>query len=126
MRRIPNILNALAESAGVKIRFPFLESSFLEYTLTIPARFKRRKYLGKKLAAKHIPRRYVYRPKIGKGIPYKTLFTQHPQWVELLNVIRKASYFGFDIDEMITDEENLLLLRLINFHIWKRCILDSG
>ncbi len=125
MRRIPHMLHALAESVGLRTALPFLEPSFLEYTLTIPAVLKRRKYLGKKLAARHIPRAYVYRPKISKRIPYGRLFTQEAPWVDLLNAIRRARYYGFDVDEMIADAEHLLLLRLINFHIWKRRVLAS-
>jgi asparagine synthetase B (glutamine-hydrolysing) len=126
MRRIPNMLHALAGSVGLRIVFPFLEPALLEYALTIPATLKRKKYLGKKLAERHLPRSYVYRPKIGKGIPYRMLFTQETQWVDLLSVIRKAGYYRFDIDDMIASQEYALLLRLINFDMWKRQVLDSA
>jgi asparagine synthetase B (glutamine-hydrolysing) len=126
MRRIPNMLHALAESVGSRLAFPFLEPGFLEYTLTIPAKLKRGKYLGKKLAERHISRRYVYRPKISKGIPYGKLFTQERQWVDVLNTIKEAAYYGFDVDELINSQEYPLLLRLINFHIWKLRVLDSA
>jgi Asparagine synthase/Glutamine amidotransferase domain len=125
MRRIPNMLSTLAESVGLRIVFPFLEPTFLEYSLTIPARLKHRKYLGRKLAERHIPRHFVYRPKIGKGIPFGALFTEEEAWIEILDVIRKAHYYDFDVDEMIADQEYSLLLRLINFHLWKRDVLDA-
>jgi asparagine synthetase B (glutamine-hydrolysing) len=125
MRRIPNMLHALAQSVGLRIAFPFLEPAFLEYTLTIPATLKRRKYLGKKLAERHLTRSYVHRPKISKGVPYRRLFTQEEQWVDRLNAIRRSGFYGFDIDDMIGSEDYLLLLRLINFDIWTRDVMNS-
>jgi asparagine synthetase B (glutamine-hydrolysing) len=125
MRRMPNMWHSLADSVDLKLTFPFLEPRFLEYTLTIPATLKRRKYLGKKLAERHIPRTYVHRPKISKRVPYGKLYTQQQEWVDLLNTIKKSNYYGFNVDEMINQKEYLLLLRLINFHLWKRDIIDS-
>jgi len=126
MRRIPHMLNALANSVGLTIVFPFLEPEFLEYAVTIPATLKRRKYLGKKLAERHIARRYVHRPKIDKGIPYRRLFTEEMACVEMLHAIRKARYYAFDVDEMLASQDYPLLLRLINFHIWKGQVLDPA
>jgi asparagine synthetase B (glutamine-hydrolysing) len=124
MRRIPNMLHALTEAVGLVVVFPFLDPTFLEYTLTIPATLKRRKYLGKKLAERYISHRYVHRPKIAKNIPFGTLFTEAEQWVELLNVIKKVGYYGFDVNDMIANREYALVLRLINFHLWNRNVLN--
>jgi hypothetical protein len=122
-RRIPDMLFVLAGSVGLRIAFPFLDPTFIEYVLTVPASLKRRKYLGKKLAEGHISRKYIYRPKIDKGIPYRKLFVEEEHFVELLQDIKRARYYQFDVDEMKANEEHALLLRLINFHIWKREVL---
>lgn len=126
MRRTPSVLHGLAGSVGLRVVSPFLEPEFLEYTLTIPAKLKRRKVLVKRLALRHLPREYVDRPKIGKGVPYAQLFAQDEQWIDRLNAIKRAQYYGFDVDEMLTDRQFLLLLRLVNFDIWKRHVLDAG
>ena len=124
-RRIPNMLSALAASLGLRMEFPFLDPAFLEYVLTIPAKLKRRKYLGKKLAERYINRKYVYRPKIDKGVPYGKLFAEDGHFGEILKAIKVAGYYRFDVDEMIVNQEYALLLRLINFHLWKRYVLES-
>jgi hypothetical protein len=87
---------------------------------------KRRKYIGKKLAERYVKRKFVYRPKIDKGVPYRRVFAEDEQLGELLKTIAKAGYYQFDLAEMIAGREYVLLLRLINFHIWKEHVLGGA
>ena len=50
-------------------------------------------------------RKYVYRPKIDKGIPYGKLFAEEGHYVETLKAIKRAGYYQFDVDEMIVNQE---------------------
>jgi asparagine synthetase B (glutamine-hydrolysing) len=123
MRRIPSVLHALAAAEGLAVAFPFLDPTFLEYTLSIPASLKQRKYLGKKLATRYVTPKYVRRAKLSKQVPYQSVFKE-AEWSQILNVIRNERYFGFDVDTMIARQDHALILRLVNFHLWTTCILD--
>ncbi|MEE8393284.1 MAG: asparagine synthase (glutamine-hydrolyzing) [Rhodospirillales bacterium] len=62
---------------SLEVRAPFLDRAFAEFALSLPSRCKingtKTKYLLKKLAARHVPRETVYRPKHGFGLPLSDL-----------------------------------------------------
>ncbi len=62
---------------SLEVRAPFLARDFAEFAMALPARWKIRglttKHLLKKLAARHVPRAVVYRPKHGFAPPLSRL-----------------------------------------------------
>jgi len=62
---------------SLEVRAPFLDRAFAEYALSLPAGWKTRggqlKRLLKELAARHLPRDVVFRPKHGFGLPLSAL-----------------------------------------------------
>ncbi len=62
---------------SLEVRAPFLDRAFAEFAMSLPPKWKIRgsetKYLLKKLAARHLPREEVYRPKHGFGLPLSDL-----------------------------------------------------
>ncbi len=65
-------------AASLEVRAPFLERRVLELSWGIPDRMKlnwgRRKWLLKRIAARHVPREAIYRPKMGFGMPLAEWF----------------------------------------------------
>lgn len=62
---------------SLEVRAPYLGRAFAEFALSLPPRWKANgfetKVLLKKLAARHLPRDVVYRPKHGFGLPLADL-----------------------------------------------------
>jgi asparagine synthase (glutamine-hydrolysing) len=62
---------------SLEVRAPFLDRAFAEFALSLPHRWKVRgfetKFLLKRLAARHLPRDAVYRPKHGFALPLSDL-----------------------------------------------------
>jgi len=60
-------------SFGLEVRSPFLDSSIMNFGLSLPDKYRvtpnSQKYLLRKLALRHLPREIVERPKRGFGIP---------------------------------------------------------
>jgi asparagine synthase (glutamine-hydrolysing) len=58
---------------SLEVRAPFLDRALAEAAFALPTRFKLRggetKHLLKRLAARHLPRELVYRPKHGFAVP---------------------------------------------------------
>jgi asparagine synthase (glutamine-hydrolysing) len=64
--------------ASVEGRVPFLDHELVEYVFSIPAGFKvngmKRKWLIKKIAEKYLPRKIIYRKKVGFAVPLDQWF----------------------------------------------------
>jgi len=65
-------------AASLEVRAPFLEQSVLELAWSLPDAAKlnwgRRKWLLKRIAARHVPPDVVYRPKMGFAMPLPVWF----------------------------------------------------
>lgn len=59
--------------SSLEVRAPYLDHRLVEYSASLPERLKLKrfesKYILKKVAEKHLPRKIIYRPKKGFGIP---------------------------------------------------------
>jgi asparagine synthase (glutamine-hydrolysing) len=62
-----------AMAVGLETRVPFLDHRLIEFSLSLPLRFKIRggkgKWLLRQVLYKHVPKHLVERPKMGFGIP---------------------------------------------------------
>ena len=82
-------------------RSPFLDVRLLEFTASLPARYRihnfQLKYLLKKIAAKYLPGEIVYRKKQGFGVPLNAWFRNElkPYAEELFNnsLLAESGYF---------------------------------
>lgn len=65
-------------AASLEVRAPFLDQSLLELAWSLPDSAKlnwgRRKWLLKRIAARHVPPDVIYRPKMGFGMPLAQWF----------------------------------------------------
>lgn len=61
---------------SVEIRVPYLDLDLVEFSTTIPPRFKmngkQTKYILRKVAEKYLPHDVIYRPKAGFGVPIES------------------------------------------------------
>jgi asparagine synthase (glutamine-hydrolysing) len=68
-------VDRMSMAASLEARVPFLDKELVELAFQIPDRLKvskgRTKIILKKIAARHVPRECVYRPKEGFSIPIK-------------------------------------------------------
>jgi asparagine synthase (glutamine-hydrolysing) len=66
-------------AASLEVRAPFLDHTLMELAWEMPDNTKlnwgRRKYLLKRLAASHVPRDIIYRPKMGFAMPLAEWFS---------------------------------------------------
>ncbi len=80
--RLPELLlmrvDKMSMLNGVEVRVPFLDGDLVDFALSVPRGFKLRdgvlKEPLKRLAARHVPRSSVYRPKSGFGVPIQEWF----------------------------------------------------
>tara|TARA_Y100001968_G_scaffold280565_1_gene277213 strand:+ start:81405 stop:83372 length:1968 start_codon:yes stop_codon:yes gene_type:complete len=65
----------MSMATGVEVRVPFLDKEFLEYSYQIPLKFKIRdlktKWPLKKAMEGILPKKVIYRPKTGFGVPLR-------------------------------------------------------
>jgi asparagine synthase (glutamine-hydrolysing) len=126
---------------SLESRVPLLDKELVELAFRVPGRLKvahgKTKILLKRIAARHVPRECVYRPKEGFSIPIKNWLKSElrPLMEELLN---KKSIDADGLFESKTiknlKREHLagtanhshILWSLMVFQAWKRKWLDSS
>ena len=127
--RIPATLSKIANSQGLQILFPFANPEIVEFMLTVPHKLKSRhyriKYLGKKVAEKYLPKKYIYRKKMSSQLPLKKIFQENECFREILKAIERERYYRFDVDEMLRNNNTGMLMKLINFHIRKKKVVEN-
>lgn len=71
----------MSMAASLELRVPFLDHRFMEFSATLPARYRFRngqpKYLLKKALEDVLPKELLYRPKQGFPTPLSVLFRSH-------------------------------------------------
>lgn len=117
---------------GLETRSPLLDHELIEFCATLPVDLKYKngqgKYLLKRLAEKYFPRDFVYRPKMGFGIPVFD-WLQGPLREVLLDTLHSNSLMDLfnrnEIDQQLApflDGKNYNKERLwvlLMFGIWK-------
>jgi asparagine synthase (glutamine-hydrolysing) len=99
-------------SQGLELRSPFLDSKFLEFAASVPARYKvsgaKTKYLLKRSLATILPADILARPKMGFGVPLSHWFRgplkDFAYQVLLSERSTKRGYFRLDYVKSLLDE----------------------
>jgi asparagine synthase (glutamine-hydrolysing) len=94
-------VDRMSMAVSLESRVPLLDKELVELAFQVPANLKvsngKTKVLLKKIAARHVPQKCVYRPKEGFSIPIKNWlnFELRPAMEELLNIkqIEKQGLF---------------------------------
>jgi asparagine synthase (glutamine-hydrolysing) len=131
-RRVNNVRFQFAKKANINLVFPFTDLSFYKFFINISyeKKLKRKtsKYLFKKNLKKYLPKEFIYRKKIWKGIPIHSILNKEIYFQELIQEIKAAeySYFNFDLDKVFAEEKYTpIALKLINFHIWHKYFIEN-
>ena len=70
-----NYTDKMSMKLGLEVRVPFLDNQLVEFADTIPYYFKQRgsigKWIFKKAMEPYLPRKIIYRPKSGFGLPLR-------------------------------------------------------
>ncbi len=78
----------MAESVGMRVRYPFLDRDFVDFTTTIPADLKvkwgKGRYLFKKAMEGILPDEIINKPKHGMGLPVDPWFKKNQGLKEFL------------------------------------------
>ena len=134
-------VDRMSMAVSLEARVPLLDKNLVELAFDVPADLKvsggTTKVLLKKIAARHVPERCVYRQKEGFSIPIKNwLGTQfRPLVDELLgrNRIRDAGLFDVAMVEAFKDQHlsgrfnhSHILWSLIVFEAWRDKWLSSA
>ena len=75
-----NYTDKMAMAVGIEARVPFLDRELVDFSLTIPPKYKIKngetKYILKKVAERYLPKELIYRPKTGFGAPVRKWITE--------------------------------------------------
>jgi asparagine synthase (glutamine-hydrolysing) len=141
---VDNILtkvDRMSMAVSLETRVPFLDPDLVELAFQVPEKFKTNssesKIILKKVAAKHVPRECIYRPKEGFSIPMKNWLNQEfkPLMNDLLSEqkIRSDGIFNVKMINQLKAEHSSgkinhshILWSLMVFHDWKKRWLESN
>lgn len=128
-------VDRMSMAVSLESRVPFLDPELVEMAFQIPDRFKvksdKTKILLKQVAARHVPRECVYRPKEGFSIPIKDWLGQElrPVMEDLLSqdTLRKDGLFKTTTVEKLKQQHltglqnhSHILWGLMVFQAWKK------
>jgi len=126
---------------SLEARSPFLDYKFMEFNSTIPPKLKlngsQTKYIFKKALRPYLPKKILYRNKMGFGIPLEEWFeNQFNDITEDTLLSRKSikrGYFKKDkIEKLIYDHKKKIknngskLWSLLWLELWHRIYIDSS
>lgn len=126
---------------SLETRSPLLDYKFMEFTASLPSNFKLRgyitKYIFKKALEKYLPKKILYRKKMGFGIPFTHWFKD-----KLKNYVyetllgedaRRRNYFNIEYVKQILDEHTsgkidhtTRIWALLNLELWHQIFIDSS
>lgn len=124
----------MSMAASVESRVPLLDNEMLEVANVIPYRCKVRhftpKYLFKKVAERHIPRKIVYKKKVGFGVPVDEWLNDHKGLGRYLDLLMDTarSFNGVSrprIEQLVSEHVSRrknhgdVLWPLVNYAIWR-------
>ena len=133
-------VDRMSMAVSLEARVPLLDKELVQLAFSVPGALKvasgKTKVLLKRLAARHIPRECVYRPKEGFSIPIKQwLGTQfRPIMEELLDIrkIQQAGIFRSDTIQRLKEEHlagvanhSHVLWSLMVFQAWHQLWLEG-
>jgi asparagine synthase (glutamine-hydrolysing) len=131
----------MSMAVSLESRVPLLDKELVELAFRIPGNLKvangKTKVLLKRIAARHVPRECVYRPKEGFSIPIKNWLKSRLRSLmeELLNLkdIRQEGLFNSYSIEKLKQEHlsgaanhSHILWSLMVFQAWRRRWLEGG
>ena len=118
---------------GLEARSPLLDQQLIEFCARLPVDLKVKhcvgKYLLKKLAERYYPKNFVYRSKMGFGIPLATWLRgplrnvlgdvlRDPTCMYPLNTKKVENYYQRFIEQNSNDETRIWLLLM--YGLWRR------
>lgn len=127
-----------AELAGIAVRFPLLDHPLVEFTATLPARYKVRgtekRYLFKRAFAPLLPREILAKTKHGFGLPISDWLKYHRPFRELARDVllsarsRQRGYYAPGALEWLFDRHQAdptpyygdILWSLLMLELWHR------
>jgi asparagine synthase (glutamine-hydrolysing) len=134
-------IDRMSMATSLESRVPLLDKELVELAFQIPGRHKvaggKTKVLLKRVAARHVPRKCVYRPKQGFSIPIKNWLKSElrPLMEELLckeflendGIFQTASIDNLKREHLsgIANHSHLLWSLMV-FQAWKKMWLDSS
>ncbi len=128
-------VDRMSMACSLEARVPLLDHELVELAFRVPERLKiaggETKQLLKRIAARHVPRECVYRPKEGFSIPIKHWLTAElrPMFEELLDpaLLRREGLFRVDTVERLKREHaagrenhSHILWAMMVFQDWRR------
>lgn len=135
LQAILTMQDKMSMATSMELRVPILDNEMISLAQSIPGRMKLKrlqtKYLFKKAAARNIPKKIVYKKKIGFQIPLEDWLkdkTGLGRYLDqLIDTIDKVDGINkTKVEKMITEHKNGLenheniLWALINYVIWRQ------
>jgi asparagine synthase (glutamine-hydrolysing) len=135
-----NYTDKMSMAAGVEVRVPFLDNDLLDYVTQIPMKYKQRgvsgKWVLKKAMESYLPKKIIYRPKAGFGMPVRSWVKNelHEFICDLLSYdsLNQRGFFSpIAVHNLIKDnsigkiDASYTILSLLCIEIWCREYLDK-
>ncbi len=135
-----NYTDKMSMAEGVETRVPFLDLDLIEFVARIPNKYKQNgnqgKWILKKSMEPFLPKKIIYRPKTGFGVPLRRWLKEELKELlgDLLSVesLNKRGLFSpQSVQKLISDNHNgkidasYTLLSLLCIEIWCRAYIDK-
>jgi asparagine synthase (glutamine-hydrolysing) len=130
----------MSSAASVEVRVPFLDHKLIEQVACIPSRFKinglKRKYILKKTVEKYMPKKIVWRKKVGFAAPIGSWLKGQVKEMmyDLLSeeTVKRRGYFNYTyIASMISDHMSgkaynaNQIWQLMTLELWHQQFIDK-
>jgi asparagine synthase (glutamine-hydrolysing) len=130
----------MSMAVGVEVRVPFLDLELVEFTASIPAKYKQRgaegKWILKKAMEPYLPKEIIYRPKTGFGAPLRTWIRHELR--DLVNdvlsptsILNRGIFNPIAVQKLIDDNDKgkkdaaYTIFSMMCIEIWCRKFLDN-
>ena len=123
---------AKGKANSVEIRVPFLDLDLVEFSTTIPPRFKMNgkvtKFILRKVAESYLPNEVIYRPKAGFGLPVESWVRNDLDKYVKENLskdeINLSNIFDFDkVNEIVSENRKGKINA--SYNIWSLLAMQS-
>lgn len=126
---------------SLEVRSPFLDHKVMEFAASLPIEFKLRgmqtKYILKKAFEPFLPKKVLYRKKMGFGVPLQRWFRQELKSIAYEVLLEKRTiergYFKRDAVQVLLDEHVAMsadhsyrIWALLFLELWHRIFIDKS
>ena len=136
-----NYTDKMSMAAGVEVRVPFLDLDLVEYAATIPNGLKLNrgegKWILKKAMEPYLPKKIIYRPKTGFGVPLRNWMRNElrdltSDYLNEISLRKRGLFDPKSVNRLIVENDSgrvdasYTLFSILCIEIWCRFFVDRN